>query len=572
MSMKSRRGPWSIVWAVGPYLLILSLIALPTAVCIAQKPLLKGAADTASKTEAPKEAEKPPVLKVLGPVDDYDRGVPRTSVMGFLQAARKGDYERAGQYLDLRSLPPSIRNIGGPELARMFKIILDRTLWIDPELLSVDPEGQRDDGLPPSQDLLGQIEAGSKKYNLLLQRVPREDGVLIWKVSKATVALVPELYEQVGYGPVGEYLSHKLPDVEILGTMLWQYVSIIILIVLCSVVVYLPTWLAAFLIGRSGTDKTVQAARFIRGPLRLLLMVLLIRSLADLVHPTVAMQQVVKASTILIIAVAWTIIHLSDVFLDYHRGKVVGSGQASAGALFRMLKIVVRISIVVVAALIWLDNMGFSITTIIAGLGVGGIAVALAAQRTFEDMIGAAVLFLSQPVRVGDFGRFGNTLGTVEDIGLRATRIRTLDNTVVTISNSEFSRMQLESFTAREKMWYHPRIGLTYETSRETMRLIIDRIGSLLRSDPRIFADSARIRFVEMGSYALNLDVFAYVKEQDYARYLTVAEELNFAIMEIVEKAGARLALPSQELYLNHGENPTDDTAGAGESSVDDRR
>jgi MscS family membrane protein len=205
------------------------------------------------------------------------------------------------------------------------------------------------------------------------------------------------------------------------------------------------------------------------------------------------------------------------------------------------LKIIARIVIVTVALLVWLDNLGLA-STILAGLGVGGIAVALAAQRTFEDMFGAAILFLSQPVRIGDFGRFGSTLGTVEEIGLRATRIRTLDNTVMTFSNADLSRMPIENFTAREKMWYHPRISLPYETGRETVRTIIDRIGTLLRLDPRVFADSARIRFVEIGSYALHLDVFAYVKERDYAQYLAIAEELNFAIMKIVEDVGARLA------------------------------
>jgi MscS family membrane protein len=554
-------------------LLMLPLIAVPTAICIAQQqPGLKGVVDTKQKQAAPSQEATPQVMKVLGPPDDYDRGVPRTSVTGFLQAARKGDYERASQYLDRRGLPPWMKDISGPELARQLKIVVDRKLWIDPELLSDDPQGHQDDGLPPSQDLLGQIETKDKKYTLLLQRVPREDGVLIWKVSKKTVTEIPEMYEQVEYGRFGEYLSSKLPDVEILGSMLWQLVGLIILMVVCFLAVFLPTWLAVILLLRRGTEKSVQAARFLRGPLRLLAWVLLVRSLLDIIHPTVTMQQFIRAGTILIVAVTWTVSRLTDIVLDYQMNKIARSGRTSAAALFRPLKIFSRIVVVTIAFLVWLDNMGFSVTTIIAGLGVGGIAVALAAQRTFEDIIGTVVLFLSQPIRVGDFGRFGTTLGTVEEIGLRATRIRTLDNTVITIANSEFSRMQLESFTAREKIWYHPRIGLTYETSRETVRVIIDRIGSLLRSDPRIFADSARIRFVEMGSYALNLDVFAYVKEQDFARYLVVAEELNFAIMEIVEKAGARLALPSQELYLNHGGSGIDDAAGGGGPSVDDRK
>jgi MscS family membrane protein len=108
---------------------------------------------------------------------------------------------------------------------------------------------------------------------------------------------------------------------------------------------------------------------------------------------------------------------------------------------------------------------------------------------------------------------------------LRTTCIRTLDNTVMTFSNADLSRMPIENFTAREKTWCHPRISLLYETGRETVRTILDWIGSLLRSDPRVFADSARIRFVEIGSYALHLDVFADVKESDYVQYLAIAED-----------------------------------------------
>jgi MscS family membrane protein len=569
MTIRTRRSYARIVLHVCLCILGLSLLVVP-AVEGATETRPRSVANTASKGAALSQPEKPPpVLTVLGPEDAYDRGVPRTSVMGFLQAARKGDYERAAQYLDLRGLPPSVKNIPGPDLAQQLKVVLDRTLLIDPELLSSDPKGYSEDGLPSNQDLLGQIEIKTKKYTLLLQHVPREDGVLIWKVSKKTVAEIPEMYEQVEYGRIGEYLSSRLPEVEILGAMLWQIVGLIILIALCFLVAFLTTWLAAVLLLRSGTEKFVQAARFIRGPLRLLAWVLMVRSLQDVVHPTVTMQQFIRAGTILIIAVTWVTIRLADLFLDYQRDRVVRGERAGVPALFKPLKIIARILIVIIALAFWLDNMGISVTAIITGLGVGGIAVALAAQRTFEDVIGTAVLFVSQPVRIGDFGRFGNTLGTVEEIGLRATRIRTLDNTVVTISNAEFSRMPIESFTAREKMWYHPRLDLPYETDSKTIRSIIDRIGSLLRSDPRVFADSARVRFVEMGSYALHLDIFAYVKENDYARYLAVAEELNFAIMEIVEKAGARLALPSQELYLDQGGNRA---AGADGTGGIDRR
>jgi MscS family membrane protein len=567
-----RKDAW-FARAVLMFLFGLILLILPDRYGIAgPKPRPNDAGKITSNNATLTQPEKtPPVQAILGPVDDYDRGVPRTSVMGFLEAARKGNYERAAQYLDLRGLPPSVKNIPGPELAKQLKIILDRTLWIDLDLLSSDPNGYSDDGLPSNQDLLGQIEIKTKKYALLLQHVPRADGVLIWKVSKKTVGEIPAMYEKVGYGRIGEYLSSRLPDIEILGTRLWQLVGFIMLIAVSTLAAFLPTWLAAVLLLRRGTEKSILVAQFLGGPLRLLIGVLMVRYFTDVLNPTVAMQQIAQAGTLLIAAVTWVTIRLADVFLDYQRDRITRGERAGVPALFKPLKIIARLLIMIIAVAVWLDNMGVSVTAIITGLGVGGIAVALAAQRTFEDIIGTIILFISQPVKIGDFGKFGNTLGTIEEIGLRATRVRTLENTLITISNSEFSRMPLESFTARERIWYHPRLDLPYETDSKTIRTIIDRVGSLLRSDPRVFADSARIRFVEMGSYALHLDVFAYVKEQDYARYLAVAEELNFAIMEIVENAGARLALPSQELYLDHGGNQSTSATETGGSTVDDR-
>jgi MscS family membrane protein len=295
------RAAWlSVLW--------LLLLIVPAGNGTAQpQSQLKNVVDTAPKEAVPSAAEKSsPVLKVFGPPDDYDRGVPRNSVTGFFSAARTGDYERAAQYLDLRGLPQRMRDIPGEEMARQLKIVLDRTLLIDPELLSADPQGHKDDGLPPARDLLGQIKTDAKKYTLLLQHVPREDGVLIWKVSNATVAEIPELYAQFRYGRLGEFLSDKMPEVEVLGAMLWQWAAFIVLIALTFVAVFLPTWLAALLLQRRGTDKMIQAARFIRGPLRLLFWVLLMRSLSDMVSPTMTMRATIRAGTLLIIAIAWS--------------------------------------------------------------------------------------------------------------------------------------------------------------------------------------------------------------------------------------------------------------------------
>ena len=144
-------------------------------------------------------------------------------------------------------------------------------------------------------------------------------------------------------------------------------------------------------------------------------------------------------------------------------------------------------------------------------------------------------------------------MGTLEEIGLRATRIRTLDNTVVIVPNGEFSRLHLENYTWREKVWFHPKISLPYETTREQISKIASGIEDMLKAHPMVHDDPIQVFFTEIGDYSHNIDVFSYVATGDYGEYKKIAHELNIAIMDIVEKAGARLALPSRKMYVEEG-------------------
>jgi MscS family membrane protein len=265
------------------------------------------------------------------------------------------------------------------------------------------------------------------------------------------------------------------------------------------------------------------------------------------------MRVIAQSHIILTIAVTWVIMRVTDFLIDMYAVRVRKSGRSGAVALLKPLRNVIRIVIAIAAVLVILDNIGFRVTTIIAGLGVGSLAIALAAQKTLEDMLGAITLYTSQPVRIGDFGRFGDTLGTVEDIAMRSTRVRTLDNTLVSIPNAEFSKLKIENFTKREKIWFHPRISLKYGTTQGQIRTIITDVEKLLRAHPKVLPDIARVRFEELGQYSLNLNVFTYIDTTDFSEYLEIAEELNFQIMDAVEKAGASFALPSQTMYLETG-------------------
>jgi MscS family membrane protein len=138
-------------------------------------------------------------IKLLGPADEFNRGVPRSSLKGYLKAARDGDFERAAKYLDLRYLPDSIDASQGPQLARQLKIALDKVLWFDMKAVSEHPDGVSDDGLPANRDIIGRVKTPEKNVDILMQRVPRSDGVYIWKIANRTVSEIPHLYEYFGY-------------------------------------------------------------------------------------------------------------------------------------------------------------------------------------------------------------------------------------------------------------------------------------------------------------------------------------------------------------------------------------
>jgi len=503
---------------------------------------------------AEKQQTPAPTMMVLGPEDEFERGVPRTSMKRFLDAAREGDFASAAEYLDLRNLPRNIREKPGEDLARELKIILDRGLWIDLSLLSNHPDGHQNDGLPSYRDLLGQIETDKKTYTLLLQRVPRGDGVHIWKVSNATVAKIPEMYELASFGPFGDFLSGLIPDLEVFGAYLWQWVGVVILMAFVYLILLPLTWLAVFFINRK--EKRPQVTRFVKGPLRFMLWVLILGLMKELLSPTVTMQKIMQASTLFIIASAWVIVRLFDFYIEYQVQRFQEKDKEGAIVLLRPLKKIVRIIIILTAVLIWLDNIGFRVTTLMAGLGVGGIAIALAAQAIFADIIGTVILLISQPVRVGDVCKFGNSFGIIEEIGVRATRVRTLDNTIISVPNGEFSKLHLENYTLRERVWFHPKIKLPYETSKEQIEEIVTNIKKILQEHPEVLDEPIQVYFTEIGDYSHNIDVFSYVGTGDYGKYKKIAEELNLAIMVIVEKAGARLALPSRKMYIEDQMSP----------------
>ncbi len=214
------------------------------------------------------------------------------------------------------------------------------------------------------------------------------------------------------------------------------------------------------------------------------------------------------------------------------------------------------------------ERLGVPVYGIVAGLGVGGLAIALAAQPTIENLIGGLNLFADKPIRVGDVCKYGTDMGTVETIGIRSTRIRGTDRTLTTIPNAALAKMPIVNLTRRDRILIQTVVGLRYETTQEQLRFVLARLREMLAGHPRVEAATARARFVNFGDSSLDIEVFAYVTTRDGVEFLGIREDIFLQAMNVIEQAGATLAFPSQTLYMGRDSRPDEAQVEAAEAAM----
>jgi MscS family membrane protein len=202
--------------------------------------------------------------------------------------------------------------------------------------------------------------------------------------------------------------------------------------------------------------------------------------------------------------------------------------------------------VIVAGAALILYDAGVNLTAVLTGLGVGGIAIAFAAQKTLENLFGGIMIASDQPVRVGDYCRAGEYSGVVESIGLRSTRLRTADRTLVSVPNGQLSMMSLENFAMRDKIRFTHTVSLRPETSSRQLRSVLLGGGRILRDHPMVEAPSAHVRFVGLKNSTFEIEVFAYIMAQSWDAFLEVQEELLLGLVDLVEASGATFADPAQ--------------------------
>jgi len=488
---------------------------------------------------APAETQKPEVI-----ADPLGRHTPRGTVTGFIEAARKGDLERAAQYLNVKGQTAE-------SLARQLFDVLDARLPARLMRISDAPQGSGS-SLTPKQEIIGTIE-GSTSHDIVLERVTRGDSPPIWLFSRATLDTIPALHEEI----VRSTTHRPIPSF-----LITTRVGNLRLVDLVALIVGLPAmYLVTVLLNRALTSlfrrvskRSLAAANILPLPARLLLVTIAASVLAAALPLSLSIRQLWSnlATVLTGVTIAWLLV-LANAEVEAHLVRRLGPSETAASSLLRLLRRGIDVLIVFAAVLMMLRQFGVDPTPALAGLGVGGIAVALAAQKTLENVIAGASLIFDKAVRIGDFMKMGDVIGTVDHIGLRSTRIRTLDRTLVSVPNSQIANASLETLSARDKFWFHPIVPLRLDTTQEQLQRILDDVRRLLSEHQRIDLPSARVRFFRLGAFSLDIEVFAYLFAVDWDQFLEMQERLLSEITGIVSRSGTSIAFPSQTMYVDSG-------------------
>jgi MscS family membrane protein len=287
-------------------------------------------------------------------------------------------------------------------------------------------------------------------------------------------------------------------------------------------------------------------------PVRLFVLALIIRWALSRVGLSLLARQFWSnlEAALVAVGIVWLLLLLDGWGERYFHRYLRDRGRMSALSVLRPARRVVDMLVILVGVTATLYRFGVDPTTALAGFGVGGIAIALAARKTLENILAGVSLISDDAIRVGDFLKVGDTLGTVQNIGLRYTQIRTLDRSLVSIANAQMGSMTLENLSTREKFWFHPIVGLRYETTPAQLRAVLDGIRALLVQDSRIEPDTVSVRLLRFARFSLDVEIFAYVLVRDWSQFLNIQEQLLLRVLEIVQEAGTHIAIPSQQALV----------------------
>lgn len=521
-------------------LLLLSVSGFQTA----KAQLLPNLTDTGAKVE------------VIIPDDSLGRDNPRGTVNGFIKAVADQKYIRASQYLNLDIPKRSVQE--RERIVKVLQQLLDRGGNIMANsLLSNKKTGKIDDELPPEEDLVGTVTHNSEVINLFVEQTG-DAAAPIWKFSSTTVKAVAEVTIDKE-ALIDEVLPGALKNRMWGGVPAGHWLAILFLFVASYLAARVIIWALAYALKlvwiKARSEKGLALLQAFSVPFRLYLAVWLFIFISQHVGISIIVRQKFSTITLVVGIVAFILLllRLTDIVSSISKGKLSSRGRVSAVSIILFLRRTIKVAIIVFGVIGILSTLGLDVTTGLAALGIGGIALALGAQKTVENFVGSVTLVIDQPVRVGDYCKVGDIAGTVEQIGMRSTQIRTGERSVVTIPNGDFSSNRIENFAHRDRFLFSPVLRVHSDTAPAEMKSLLVNLRKIMQDHPMVI-QPARVRFVSYATDALNIEIYSYIKTANQDKFLEVKEELLLSLMEAVEEDGLKFAFPSPTYILSEND------------------
>lgn len=487
-------------------------------------------------------------LALEPPAEEPDS--PRASLRAFQDLCRAGEYADAIAFLDA---PDALAK--DPDLARKLKAVLDRYGPVELEAASGASQGDAADKLPSGVDEVGRLRTPVGVTPVRLVKRKDRDGR--WVFSRATVEQVPRLFGTLEdrwiYERLPSALTRQLPG----DLLVWQVLALAGLLVFSRVAADVLARVVRWGIVRAqrGTGDEPHAvavgARLLR-PLGLFgTLGVFYLGKARVRLPTGTDAVLSKGLRIgLILCFFWTAVRVVEATSSRMLRKAEGETGAQHRSVVPLATTTAKIVAFLLALAATLGELGYEATSVVAGLGIGGLGLALAAQKTVEHLFGSISIGVDQPFKVGDLVKVDDVFGAVEHVGLRSTRVRTLDRTLVTFPNGKLADMKIESYDARDRIRLHATVGLSMSSTAAQVRAVTAGINARLDAHPKIWEADRLVRLKALGDHALDVEVMAWFTTKDFTEFAAIREEILLGFLEAVEAAGTTLAYPTRTLHV----------------------
>lgn len=510
--------------------------------------------NTAAQILTPNKTPLEETVKI--PDDSLGRRTPQGTVNGFIKAIGDQNYLRASEYfvLSKRSYRRTAERI---RIAQTFQQLLDQGGSLSPSsIISNKETGRTDDDLAPGVDLVGSIADGKTAVPLYVENQSDDGQPALWLFSAETVESILSADIRVEKTFLDRILPKVLIEKKFGNVPIGHWAVVVVMVVFSYLLSRLLIFMLVFLIQKiwknTASEKGTAIIKALALPVHMYLTVLLFVAFTQRMGISIVVRQRFSIILITIGIIAFLILlwRMTDFVSMYTRSRMTRKGRISAVSAVLFLSRTTKAAIVLIGIIALLGIIGVDVTAGLAALGIGGIALALGAQKTIENFVGSVSLIADQPLRVGDYCRIDDIKGTVESIGMRSTTLRTAARTIVTIPNGQLSASKIENFAHRDRFIFNPVFNFRMETTPDQMRYLLVELRSLLYAHPAVLNSPPIVRFTGITADALKVEVTSYIEAVNFDVSQQVQEDLLLRMMDIIEKSGTALAYPSQTIYM----------------------